>query len=419
MLSRDTVKRRLAEGDGMSFAEFTYPLMQSWDWWHLYASQGVQMQIGGSDQYGNIVLGAEGVKAIRASEPDPKKKMPDGPLSDPIGFTVPLLTDSSGAKFGKSAGNAVWLDQHMTTTFDLYGYFVRRSDEEVETLLKLFTFMPSDDIHKLIAVHRADPPKRVAQHTLAYEVLCLIHGPEVARRTQDEHRAMYGKTAARSGAAAAETSADEYVAVEGHPTTLNNAPRVDLKLPESLIRQGKIASILYAARMVPSKSEGQRLAIQKGVYVGASPGQKSATNKGMSLDQLDFTPVSLWFPEDTKNFVIDDKYIILRKGKHNVRIIEVVSDDEWRASGATYPGEPGKGQLRQLREKIKALRRELGMDDDPRSQETIVAEEPAGEQEHDAGEGVLHFPEQKSASLLRAEEELQRLRELKQEGKDA
>ncbi len=144
------VKRRLDEGSGMSFAEFTYPLMQAWDWWQLYRSQDIQMQIGGSDQYGNLVLGANAVRVIRESEPDPNLKLPSGLVHDPVGFTVPLLTDSSGAKFGKSAGNAMWLDKYMTNTFDLYGYFVRRPDDEVERLLKLFTFLPLADIQELM-----------------------------------------------------------------------------------------------------------------------------------------------------------------------------------------------------------------------------------------------------------------------------
>src|SRR3569833_2764045 len=113
------VKQRLDSGAGMSFAEFTYPVMQAWDWWRLYESLGVQMQIGGSDQYGDI-------------EPEPGLRKPGGPMNEPVGFTVPLLTDSAGAKFGKSAGNALWLDQYMTGAFDLNGNFVRRPDDELE-----------------------------------------------------------------------------------------------------------------------------------------------------------------------------------------------------------------------------------------------------------------------------------------------
>ena len=112
----------MASGDGMSFAEFCYPLMQAWDWWHMYEEKGIQMQIGGSDQFGNIVAGIDAVKYIAKSHPDPLIRQENGvqDATAPYGFTVPLLTTAAGAKFGKSAGNAIWLDQALTTLFDLY-----------------------------------------------------------------------------------------------------------------------------------------------------------------------------------------------------------------------------------------------------------------------------------------------------------
>ena len=143
MLSRETVKRKMTEGDGVSLAEFVYPMMQAWDWWAMFSGpKEVCMQIGGSDQYGNIVAGIDAVKLLRDTEPDPQVKLPSDLLHTPVGFTVPLLTDSAGNKFGKSAGNAMWLDPFMTNSFDLYGYFMRRPDNEVEKLLELFTFLP-------------------------------------------------------------------------------------------------------------------------------------------------------------------------------------------------------------------------------------------------------------------------------------
>ena len=114
------VRNKMEQGDGMSFSEFTYPLLQGWDWWHMYRTMDVQVQVGGSDQYGNIVAGMDAVKYIAQSQHDQL----EGKLPDPgnhMGLTVPLLTTSSGEKFGKSAGNAIWLDRTMTSPFDLYG----------------------------------------------------------------------------------------------------------------------------------------------------------------------------------------------------------------------------------------------------------------------------------------------------------
>lgn len=118
----------MEKGDGMSFSEFTYPLLQAWDWWQMYQNNGVQVQIGGSDQYGNIIAGMDAVKYIAlnsATNPQHSKWLDkDGRLREdqaPMGLTVPLLTTTSGEKFGKSAGNAIWLDRSMTSSFDLYG----------------------------------------------------------------------------------------------------------------------------------------------------------------------------------------------------------------------------------------------------------------------------------------------------------
>lgn len=112
--------------EGMAFSEFSYPLLQSWDWWHLYSTKDIQLQVGGSDQFGNILAGIEAINHIRHNHYDPlikqdeKLKEREAFLKRPMGFTVPLLTTSSGAKFGKSEGNAIWLDREMTSGFDLY-----------------------------------------------------------------------------------------------------------------------------------------------------------------------------------------------------------------------------------------------------------------------------------------------------------
>ena len=116
----DSVKTRLSQGEGMSFAEFSYPLLQAWDWWTMF-QKGTQVQVGGSDQYGNILFGMDAVKAISRNTANEQIRNPlESELDRPIGFTTPLLTAPSGEKFGKSAGNAIWLDKDMTSTFELY-----------------------------------------------------------------------------------------------------------------------------------------------------------------------------------------------------------------------------------------------------------------------------------------------------------
>ena len=324
----------------MSFNEFMYPLLQGWDFWHMYNKLGVQMQIGGSDQYGNIVAGCDALKMIRDSEPQPEMRIPPEWQNEPLGFTVPLLTDSSGAKFGKSAGNAVWLDQYKTSAFDLYGYFMRRTDEEVERFLKLFTFMPLAHIKQIMDQHTLNPAQRVAQHALAFEVVSLVHGSQVALTEAKQHEFRFGGKISHVIKEPIE---------ETGIVTPNNAPRSDIKLPRSIMQKSP-AKILHAAGLAASSSEGQRLLSQQGAYIAGQPGSEK---RGLVPGNLAWTPMKIWFPEETSKFLIDDRLLILRKGKHNIRIVELISDEEWDASGQIYPGQPYTGRIRLLKAELK------------------------------------------------------------------
>ena len=325
-------------GEGMSFAEFTYPLLQGWDFWHLYNKLGVQCQIGGSDQFGNIITGIDVVKTVRSTEEAPHFQMPSGAIDNPFGLTVPILTDSSGAKFGKSAGNAIWLDAFKTSPFDLYGYFMKRPDDDVEKLLKLFTFLKTTDIAALMEKQVQDPVKRVAHHALAFEVLSLVHGTDVAIRTQQQHQFMFAK----SQGIEMPNPDLKYDPVEAQ-TTLNNAPRMDMQLPRSVVMETSPANIVFAAGFATSRTQAHKLVNMGGAYVA---GYSSVQAKSLIPGNLDWTPMKLWFPGEAKKWVIDDRIIILRKGKTNVRIIELVSDEHYAASGQTYPGQPYTGKTR-------------------------------------------------------------------------
>lgn len=408
MLSRDTVKTKMTKGDGVSFAEFSYPIMQGWDWYELLSQYGVQMQIGGSDQFGNIVAGIDVVKAARASDKNESTKLPaDSDLDDPMGFTVPLMTDSSGQKFGKSAGNAIWLDAYKTPVFHFYGYFIRRPDEDVEQMLKRMTFLPLSRISEIMAEHLQDPSARVAQHHLALEVTTLVHGEIAAREARDQHRLMYGK-APESQASA---TADQYTAAPG-PVTKNNAPRPDMILPKSLILGQSIARILYASGLAASVSEGHRLARAQGVYIGGMPGQHG---KSMNPSQLDFTAVKLWYPQETQKYLIGDELLILRKGKHNIRIIKVVDDAEYNESGQSYPGMPRQGQIRKLKKQLADLRAGLTTAADI---EKMQKEEQEQEGKADNGD-YLVFPEEKDPAVKELEQKLEEELAIRREEKAA
>ncbi|KAM4882459.1 tyrosine--tRNA ligase, mitochondrial [Thomomys bottae] len=164
LLSRQSVQSRLRSPEGMSLAEFCYQVLQAYDFYHLFRSHGCRVQLGGADQLGNLVSGYEFVRRVTGE--------------DVFGITVPLITSTSGAKLGKSAGNAVWLNRDRTSPFELYQFFVRQHDDCVERYLKLFTFLPLPEIHHIMQLHATEPEKRGAQKRLAAEVTKLVHGQE-------------------------------------------------------------------------------------------------------------------------------------------------------------------------------------------------------------------------------------------------
>ncbi|XP_025311361.1 tyrosine--tRNA ligase, mitochondrial [Canis lupus baileyi] len=164
LLSRASVQARLQSAGGMSLAEFLYQVLQAYDFYYLFQHYGCRVQLGGSDQLGNITSGYEFIHKLTGE--------------DVFGITVPLVTSTTGAKLGKSAGNAVWLNREKTSPFELYQFFVRQQDNLVERYLKLFTFLPLPEIDHIMQLHDKEPEKRGPQKRLAAEVTKLVHGQE-------------------------------------------------------------------------------------------------------------------------------------------------------------------------------------------------------------------------------------------------
>jgi tyrosyl-tRNA synthetase len=322
----------MSKGDGMSFAEFSYPLMQAWDWWYMFHTKGISMQIGGSDQYGNITAGIAAVKYISTHHPNPTVREEAKAVGEPLGFTVPLLTTSSGQKFGKSAGNAIWLDNTQTSTFDLYGYFLRTSDEDVGKYLKMFTFMPLQEIEALLEEHKESPSQRKAQHKLAREFVELVHGAQAAKETETQHRLVFRNKSVQPLQPAL-SSQNKPNSVT--PITPNNRPNPNIKLPRSLIYQKSIGKILFASGLAESASEGHRLANKNGAYIGGPPHSKK---EPMNDGYISWSSISNWKPESTRLYLVHGDLLLLRRSKHNIRIVQVISDEEYALSGEKYPG---------------------------------------------------------------------------------
>ena len=160
MLNKDIISRRLETG--ITFAEFTYTLLQGYDFLHLYEEKNCIMQVEGSDQWGNITTGIELIN----------KKLGKNAYA----FTMPLILDANGEKFGKSAGNALWLDEEKTSSYELYQYLINSDDSKVEEYLKVFTFLTKDEIENLMKKHLEHPEERLAQKELAKQFICDLHG---------------------------------------------------------------------------------------------------------------------------------------------------------------------------------------------------------------------------------------------------
>lgn len=168
MINRESVRKRLETREqGLTYTEFSYQLLQAWDFWHLYQSEGARLQGGGSDQWGNITAGTDLIGKMAG--PNREKA---------FGLTWPLLTTAAGVKFGKSAGNAVWLDAEKTSPFGYYQFWINAADADVERFLKIFTFLELDEIAEIVAKHTEAPHLREGQKRLAAEATRIVHGKE-------------------------------------------------------------------------------------------------------------------------------------------------------------------------------------------------------------------------------------------------
>lgn len=179
LVKKDAIAKRLQSDVGISYTEFAYPLLQAYDYLTLHREYGCDVQVGGSDQWGNIV---SGVDLVRRVEQAPVHAL-----------TVPLIIDkATGKKFGKSEGNAVWLDAEKTSPFSFYQFWLNVSDESVEDYLRIFTMLSLTEIEEVIAAWQKDPAARLAQRTLAYAVTEFVHGDEVAKRVERVTACVFG-----------------------------------------------------------------------------------------------------------------------------------------------------------------------------------------------------------------------------------
>lgn len=251
LVQRDFIATRIGEGgSGISYAEFSYTLLQGYDFWHLHNHHQVNLQVGGSDQWGNIL---SGVELIRKKDGDSVH-----------GMTAPLVINkSTGRKFGKSEGGAVWLDSAKTSVYQFYQFWLNTDDESVIDYLKLFTLLPKEAIEALHTTHTANPGDRAAQKQLAYEVTALVHGTERADSAKKVTEVLFG------GAGIAELSSDEVAMLAS-------------EIPTSSIGKS-VVEVLVESGLASSNGEARRLLGGGAVSVN---GDKVAEDITLSVTSL-------------------------------------------------------------------------------------------------------------------------------------
>lgn len=245
LVKREIIKKRLDTPDeSISYTEFTYSLLQGYDYFVLHEKYGIDLQLGGSDQWTNILSGVDLVRKRIGKQV--------------FALGMPLVTDSAGKKFGKSEGNAIWLDAKKTSPFKFYQFWINLPDADIEKYLKVYTFLPLADIEALMEKHRADPGAREAQETLARLVTETVHGPAAVAQAAAATDALFGTTPFHE------------LSREARQVALAEAPSVTI--PRSDLGQGvSLAEVLVAGGLAASKGEARRLIEGKGITLGGLP----------------------------------------------------------------------------------------------------------------------------------------------------
>jgi tyrosyl-tRNA synthetase len=277
MLAKESVKKRLEASEGaLTFTEFSYQILQGNDFLHLRDSFGCSLEIGGADQWGNITAGTDLIHRMRGETA--------------FGLTFPLLLDSSGRKFGKSEGNALFMDESMTSVYDWYQYFLRSSDADVIRYLKVFSMRPLDEIADLEAQMRAKPEARIPQKALAEELTRLVHGEAGLAKAQGATKTLFG------GDVAGKT-ADELEAV------FKDVKSGELALADVVGRP--VFMVAAAAGMFASNGEARRMAAQGGLSLN---GAKTDDKRVFAAEDL-----------------IDGRVAVLRQGKKGNFLLKITA----------------------------------------------------------------------------------------------
>ncbi len=256
LIARESVRRRLEDREhGISYTEFSYNLLQACDYLHLYDTYGCRLQVGGSDQWGNIVAGMDLIRRLRGEET--------------YGLTFPLLTKADGSKFGKSESGNVWLNPDYTSPYKFYQFFINQADDDMPRLLRLLTELSRNEIAELEEKTRTVPEQRAAQRRLAIELTRLVHGETEAQEAERASQAIFGGDLTGLSASVLEEVFSEVPSAS---------------LPSKYIDENRpLVDVLVEAAVFPSKGEARRMIQSGGVYVNNTRVQENDTKLSQSL----------------------------------------------------------------------------------------------------------------------------------------
>lgn len=299
MLARDSILSRMESQQGIGYNEFSYQILQAYDFWHLIKEHNVSVQVGGNDQWGNITAGIDLISRAQKKFGGLSKTKKEVPA---FGLTVPLLTTPNGEKFGKSAGNAVFISKSMTSPYQLYQFFINAEDEMVGKLLKMFTLLPMDAIDgHILPKHESDPGLRIAQRVLAREVVDLVHGPGVGDEMAYITSFLFPTPD--------QPFDDDLTAQKILLKFKNSGILKEISLSSFKDTSDVKMSTLLAKVLSKSKSETKNMIRAGGIYLGL--------DRDQFIDQDD---VVLF---DKENHLVDGELLLVRVGKQNYHVVRV------------------------------------------------------------------------------------------------
>ena len=276
MLTKDSVASRLSTA-GISYTEFSYQVLQAFDYLELYRRYQCRLQIGGSDQWGNIVAGLDLIRKVEGATAH--------------ALTIPLLAKSDGSKFGKTASGSIWLDDQMTSAYEFFQYWLNSDDADMPKLLKVFSLKPRVEIERLIETVKVNPGAREAHRELARELTALIHGPQMAQSVEMAAKALFGQA-------------------EIEQLDLQTLTSALAQLPQTQIQKNQPiptwVDLITACGVVDSKSAARRIVKEGGAYIN-----------NRKVESEDFTPA--------KTDLLHGRFLLLRKGKRDLAAVEMVS----------------------------------------------------------------------------------------------